>query len=194
MRRTALLSAGLLVVTACESPIRPAPQPPPTPVPQSPAPAPTRLAVDLSGDYTLTFEVGGGCEEVPKELRIRSYAAKISFSAVFGSSYWFLADLSGAKFDDGQRSVGMEVGADYVAVDLSDNVIIEEPSPGTYLATSGYGGALVPSSELSTISGPYTGYFKYCAATAGGTDQCSAVTMTHDMCKAENSQWTLTRR
>lgn len=191
-----MLSAALLIVAACESPTRPTPQPPPPPAPQSPAPGPPRLAVDLTGDYTLTFEVGAGCEEVPKELRIRSYEARISFSDLFGSSYWFLANLSGAKFHNGQGFVRIEVGADYVAVDLSDNVIIEEPSPGTYFATSGYGAASVQSSELSTISSPFTGYFEYCAATsgAGGTDQCSVVTMTHDMCKAENSRWTLTRR
>lgn len=196
MRRTALLSAALLIVAACESPTRPAPQPPPTPVPQPPAPAPPALAVDLNGDYTLTFEVGSGCEEVPRELRVRSYEARISFSQLFGSSYWFLADLSGAKFHDGQRSVGIEVGANSVAVDLSDNVILEEPSPAVYFATSGYGVASVQPTDPSAISGPFTGYFRYCAATSGpgGTGQCSVATLTHDMCKAENSRWTLTRR
>jgi hypothetical protein len=129
--------------------------------------------VDLSGDYTLTLEVGGGCAEVPEELRIRSYAARISFSDLLGSSYV------------------AEVHSNVIGPDL-----YPEPSPGTYFATSGYGGASVQSSELSTISGQYRGYFKYCTLSsgAGGTDQCLTVTMTYDMCKAENSRWTLTRR
>jgi hypothetical protein len=197
MHRTALVSAALLVVAACESPIRPTPaQPTPTqsaPVPVTPAP---QGLVDLSGDYILTFQVGSGCEEVPKELRTRTYEARIRWDHWFGSSVYFLADLSGADFHDDQQPVSIEVTENSVGVDLSDNVILEEPSPGAYLATSGYGVASVQSTELSTISGPFTGYFKYCAAPsgAGGTDRCSVVTMTQDMCKAENSRWTLTRR
>lgn len=199
MNTTALLSAALLIVAACESPIRPT-LTQPTPTPTQPAPVPVPPApqglVDLSGDYTLTLQVGSGCEEVPTELRTRTYEARIRWDHWFGSSDYFLADLSGAEFHDDQRPVWFEVTGNSIGVDLSDNVILEEPSPGAYFATSGYGVASVQSTELSTTSGPFTGYFKYCAATsgAGGTDRCSVVTMTHGMCKAENSRWTLTRR
>ena len=195
MHRTALLSAALLVVAACESPTRPAPQPPPTAAAPAPPP-PLELVVDLRGNYTLTFEVGGGCEEVPKELRTRTYETSLSYSQSFGSSDLFLADLSGAKFYDNQQPVWMEVWGNSVGVDLSDNVILEESSPGTYFATSGYGVASVQPGEPSTISGSFTGYFKYCVATsgAGSTDRCSVRMMTQDMCNAENGRWTLTRR
>ena len=135
MHLTALLSVTLLVVAACELPTRPAPQPPPTaaaPVPPPAAPPPLNLVVDLRGDYTLTFEVGGGCEEVPQELRTRTYEARIGYVRSFDSSDWFLAALSAAKFYEGQQPVWMEVWRNSVGVDLSDNVILEEPSPGTY--------------------------------------------------------------
>jgi hypothetical protein len=199
MRRTVFLSAALLIVAACESPTRPALQPPPTPTPPAPAPAPAPAPpglVDLRGNYTLTFEIGGGCEEVPTEFRTRSYEAAISYSYSFGSSDWFYAHLTGAKFHDQQQPVWMEATGSSVGVHLSDNVILEEASPGAYLATSGYGVASVLSTEVSTISGSFYGYFKYCAAIpgSGGTNQCSVAAMTRDMCRAENSRWTLTRR
>jgi hypothetical protein len=199
MHRTAFLSVALLVVAACESPTWPALQPPPTAAAPVPPPAPPpalNLVVDLRGDYTLTVQVGGGCEEVPAELRTRSYAARISYARSFGSSDWFLADLSGEKLHVDQAPVWMEALANSVALDLSDNVILEEPSPGAYFATAGYGMAAVQPGELSTISGSFRGYFKYCAATSGAglADRCPVVTMTQDMCKAENSRWTLTRR
>ena len=197
MRRTASLSAALLIVAACASPTWPTPvQRPPIQLAPVPAPSAPRGLVDLSGDYTLTVIVGSGCEEVPKELRTRTYQAAISFSNSFGSADWFVAGLSGAEFHDDQRPVWFEVWQGSVAMDLSDNIILEEPSPGAYFATSGHGVASVQPTELSTISGSFGGYFKYCAATsgAGGRDGCSVVTMTQNMCKAENSRWTLTRR
>ena len=197
--RTAFLSAALLVVAACASPTWPTPvqRPPiqlaPAPVPAPPAP---QGALDLSGDYALTVHVGSGCEEVPKEIRTRTYEATISYARSFGSSDWFLADLSGETLHADQSPVWIEALANSVGLDLSDNVILDEPSPGAYFATSGYGVAFVQPTELSTISGWFTGYFKYCTATsgAGGTDRCSVVTMTQNMCKAENSRWTLTPR
>ena len=76
--------------------------------------------VDLRGDYTLTFEVGGGCEEVPKELRTRTYEATVAYSYSFGSSDWFTAYLSGAKFYDGQSPASIEVTGTSLFLDLLD--------------------------------------------------------------------------
>jgi hypothetical protein len=196
MRRTTFLSAALLIVASCGgSPTTPVAQPPPIPAPPAPAPAPPGL-VDLRGDYTLTFEVGGGCEEVPKELRTRTYEATVAYSYSFGSSDWFTAYLSGAKFYDGQSPASIEVTGTSLFLDLLDNAIVEQPSPDSYLATVGAGLASVQPTELSTVSGSFSGWFRYCTATSGasGANQCSVVTMTQDMCKAENSRWTLTRR
>jgi hypothetical protein len=158
--------------------------------------------VDLTGNYALTFEVGSACEQVPKELRIRTYEAKIEYHSSYGSTDLFLAELSGATFHD-QRPVWIEVthraSGSSVWLDLapSDNVILEELERGTYLMVAGGAGeASLEPTELSTISALFTGYFNYGVATSeiGPQNQCSFDTMIRSLCKAENSYWTLTRR
>jgi hypothetical protein len=173
----------------------PPPAPPPLPPPRS-------LAVDLTGNYTLTFEVGSGCGDVPEELRIRTYQARIEYKSSGGSTDNFLAELSGATFHN-QLPVWIEVthggSGSTVWLDLapSDNVILEEPVRGAYFMIFGADGvASVQPTELSTISARFTGYFNYCAATSemGPQNQCSIDTMIRSPCKAENTRWTLTRR
>ena len=39
------------------------------------------LGVDLTGNYALAFEVGVRCEQVPKELRTRTYEARIAYAS-----------------------------------------------------------------------------------------------------------------
>lgn len=171
---------------ASYNPVSPSPPPPTT---AAPTPPPS-LAVDLTGSYAMRFEVGDGCEQVPNEFRTRIYEAQIRYYKSAGSADWFFAELTGSKFHYYQP-VLIEVSDNSVFVDLSDNVILEESSPGSYLATSGVGVAAIQSTELSTISGSFTGYFKYCAGTQ---NQCSVDAMVRAMCKSENSRWTLTRR
>ena len=177
-------------------PLAPTPSTPP-PVPTPPPAPPRSLAVDLTGNYTLTFEVGNACEEVPKELRIRTYEATIEYKSSFESIDNFLAELSGATFRDQRpiwveaihRASGVSVWLDLA---LSDNVILEEPEPGTYFMIGGWeGAAYVDPTKRSTISASFIGYFKYCAGTQ---NQCSFDAMLYNMCKSENSRWTLTRR
>jgi hypothetical protein len=170
----------------------------PPPGPTSPPPPPPRsTALDLTGNYALTFEVGNGCELVPKELRIRTYEARIRYHNSYESSDNFLAELSGATFVN-QQPVRIEVtqqasGAT-VWLDLapSDNVILEELERGAYFIAAGWEGmASVQSPQLSTISASLTGYFNYCV---GAQNQCSFDAMVRSMCVSENSRWTLTRR
>jgi hypothetical protein len=163
--------------------------------PPAPPPPPRSLAVDLTGNYALTFEVGSACDEVPEELRTRTYEARIGYYKSVGSADWFRAELSGAEVHSYQPVV-IEVSGNSVSVDLSDNVIVDEPSPGAYLATAGHGVASVQPTELSTFSGPFTGFFKYCVETSGigATNNCSIDTVVRGMCRSDNSRWTLTRR
>ena len=181
------------------NPVSPSPLPPPIP---TPPPPPRSLAVDLTGNYALTFEVGNACEQVPKELRTRTYSAKIAYNSSYESTDVFLAALSGATVHN-QLPVWIEVthGASghTVWLDLapSDNVIFEEPQGGTYFMAAGWEGvASVEPADLSTISTPFTGYFNYCVATSeiGAQNQCSFDTMVRSLCKSDNSRWTLTRR
>ena len=173
-----------------------------TPPPAPPQPPPRSLAVDLTGIYALTFEVGNACEQVPKELRIRTYEARVDYKSTYGSIDSFLATLSGATFHN-QLPVWIDVthGASghsaWLDLAPSDNVILEEPERGTYLMVAGADGvASVEPTDLSKISTPFTGYFNYCVATSevGPQNHCSVDTMMRSLCKSENSRWTLTRR
>jgi hypothetical protein len=200
------VSIGCGGSNASSNPINPSPPPTPIATP-TPPPPPRALSVDLTGNYALTFEVGSACEQVPKELRIRTYEARIEYRSSGSyrsdeSSDSFLADLSGATFHD-QRPVWIEVThrasghSVWLDLALSDNVILEEPERGTYFMVAGWDGvASVDPTELSTISTPFTGYFNYCVATSeiGPQNQCSVDTMMRSACKSENSRWTLTRR
>jgi hypothetical protein len=175
---------------ASYNPFSPSPPLPPPPLP------PRTLAVDLTGNYALTFDVGNACEEVPKDLRRRTYEATIAFSGSYGSADLFLAELSGATFRD-QRAVSIEVAPQpsgySVWLDFSDNVILEEPERGTYFMIAASGAATVQPTELFMISTPpITGYFNYCVV--GPQNQCSSSVMVRSLCKSENSRWTLVRR
>jgi hypothetical protein len=198
-----IVAMCLTGVAACGSDSASTPSAPtPSTRPSSPTPPPRSLAVDLRGNYLLTFEVGNACEHVPKELRIRTYDARIDYKNSGGPTDAFLAELSGATFRN-QLPIWIDVthgaSGSTVWLDLapSDNVILEEPARGTYLMVAGWDGvAAVEPTELSTISTPFTGYFNYCVATSevGARNQCSFDTMVRSPCKSENSRWTLARR
>lgn len=172
------------------NPISPSPPAPPPP------PPPFSLAVDLRGDYDLTIEVGNACEQVPSELRRRTYELTISYFGFSGSTDIFLAELSGATFRD-QQPVWVEAthreSGSSVWLNLADTVILEAPERDTYFMIAGGNGvASVEPTELSTISTRFTGYFDYCVV--GPQNQCSSDAMMHSLCTSENSRWTLTRR
>jgi hypothetical protein len=193
-----IVAMCLTGVAACGSDSASTPSAPtPSTRPSSPTPPPRSLAVDLRGNYLLTFEVGNACEHVPKELRIRTYDARIDYKNSGGPTDAFLAELSGATFRN-QLPIWIDVthgaSGSTVWLDLapSDNVILEEPTPGTYLMIFGADGmATVQPAELSMISARFTGYLNYCAGTP---NQCAFDAMFHNTCKSENSRWTLTRR
>ena len=164
--------------------------------PEAPPPPPFSLAVDLRGNYDLTFEVGNACEQVPNELRRRTFQATISYSHFDGSTDVFLAELSGATFR-GQQPVWIEAThratGSSVWLNLVDTVILEVPERDTYFMVAGGNGvASVEPTQLSTISTPFTGYFNYCVV--GPQNQCSSDAMVRSLCTSENSRWTLTRR
>ena len=178
---------------ASYNPVSPPPSPP-TP-PPAPPPSP-KLVVDLTGNYTLTFEVGDDCEQIPNELRSRTYDATIAYHTSYGSTDAFLAYPGGATFRD-QQPVFVEVthsaSRSSVWLNLIDTVILEEPESGAYfMVGGGDGGASVEPTELSTISTSFTGYFNYCVVSP--QNQCSSNAMVHSMCKSEHSEWTLRRR
>lgn len=90
---------------ASSNPVSPSPPPPAM---TTPSPPPPSLAVDLTGNYALTFEVGDACEQVPKEFRTRTYETRVRYYRSFESTDSFLADLSGAKFQHDQQPVWVD--------------------------------------------------------------------------------------
>jgi hypothetical protein len=195
-----IVAMCLTGAAACGSDSPSGPSAPTRSIPPSaptPVPPPRSLAIDLTGNYALTFDIGGACEQVPKELKSRTYGARIEYRGSYGSSDSFLASLSEATFHN-QLPLWIDVTHDAsgstVWVDLapSDNVILEEPARGSYFMIFGADGAAsVQPTELSTISARFTGYFSFCVGTQ---NQCSFDAMLQNTCKSENSRWTLTRR
>jgi hypothetical protein len=169
-----------------------------TPTPPS-APQPPKLA--LAGSYFVTFEADRSCEQLPEALRTRTYRASIAYSGggTAGTAAWFHAYLSGAQFADVQgwgQSFMIKVTDNFVHFDFSDSFIVEKLESGTYLTVAGgEGGVTVDPSNLSMISAPFEGFFRYCVTNSDlKFPGCTADATTDSLCRSKNSRWTLTRR
>jgi hypothetical protein len=170
------------------------------PTPSTSQPAPQRPLVDLTGNYVVTFEADSSCEQLPKELRTRTYEARIGYIGAGwdGTRHYFRADLSGARFDSYARFFIIRVIDNDVHFDFSDSLIVEEPEPGAYLTIiGGEGDATVDPSDLSRISTPFEGHFLFCVTSSELTPpsfSCPADAIAYSVCRSKNSRWTLTRR
>ena len=170
---------------------------PSAPIPSSPPQPPV---IGLAGNYIVTFEADRSCEQLPEALKTRTYEASISYSSGGnGSPTWFHAYLQGANFADiqgwGQRFM-IKVTDNFVHFDFSDSFIVEKLEPGTYLTIAGgEGGVTVDPSNLSKISAPFEGFFRYCVTNSDlKFPGCTADATTNTLCRSKNSRWTLTRR
>ncbi len=159
-------------------------------------------SVNISGNYTLTFTADRACaDRLPPEVRTRTYAATIapgSFPSRPANTY-FTAALSGAELDTYYNFVSILVSGDYVDFDLSDNFILEEVTPDTYLRIGGVGDASVGTSGVATISASFRGVFDYCVTNAepnrDNIYSCVPTeTIAHAQCSSNNHRLTLTRR
>jgi len=158
--------------------------------------------VNVAGDYTLTFTADSACaDQLPAEVRTRTYAATITplSSATQPANTLFMATLSGADLDTYYRMIAISVAGDYVDFDLSDNVILEEVAPETYLMIGGIGAADGATSGASTISATFHGLMDYCVTTeerdAGSVYTCvQSRAIAHAQCSSKNHRLTLTRR
>jgi hypothetical protein len=157
--------------------------------------------VNIAGDYTVTFVADSVCAEFPSDVRTRTYMATIRPNPFFPpeTKSFFLAVLSGASFDSYYRNIPISVTEDYIRFDMSDNFILEEVSPDTYLTIGGVGGTSVSTSVVSTISAPFQGTFDYCETTAepdeGNNYRCLPdQAVSHAQCSSQNHRLILTRR
>ena len=158
-------------------------------------------SVNIAGDYTLTFTADTSCaDQLPAEVRTRTYAATVTSSAIPADHTHLRALLSGADLDVYYRTIAIYVSGDYVDFDLSDNFIEEEVAPDTYLAIGGVGAASVGTSGVAaTISAPFRGLFDYCITKAepvqAAVYSCvPAQAIAHAQCQSNNHRLILTRR
>jgi hypothetical protein len=172
---------------------------PSAPSPPHGLPSPRRPPIDLTGNHLVTFEADRSCEQLPAELRTRTYEAIIGYvgPSQNGTRDYFRAELSGAHFDGYYRTIFIGVMGNDVYFDFSDNFIVEEPEPDTYLTIlGGNEKATVDPSDLSTISTPFDGHFLYCVTNSEFKFpySCPAGAIAYSACRSTNSRWTLTRR
>ena len=158
--------------------------------------------VNIAGDYTLTFSADSACaDQLPTDVRTRTYLATITpvSSLTRSANTQFTAALSGAELDTYYRMISIFVAGDYVDFDLSDNFLLEEVAPDTYLTIGGVGAASVGTSGVSTISASFQGLFDYCVTKAepnvGNLYGCvPAEAIAHAQCASKNHRLILTRR
>jgi hypothetical protein len=158
--------------------------------------------VNIAGDYTLTFTTDSACaDQLPTEVRTRTYVATITpaLSLTRPANTQFTAALSGAELDTYDRMMSIFVAGDYVDFDLSDNFLLEEVAPDTYLTIGGVGAASVGTSGVSTISASFQGLFDYCVTRAepnvGNLYSCVPTqAIAHAQCASKNHRLILTRR
>jgi hypothetical protein len=168
--------------------------------PSTPMPSPQPPVAALAGNYIVTFEADRSCEQLPEALKTRTYGASIAYTGGgTGGTGWFTAYLDGARFADvsGWGQTFMIKVTDYfVHFDFSDSFIVEKPEPGVYLTIAGgAGGVTFDPSNLSTISAPFEGFFRYCVTNSElKFPGCTADATTDSLCRSKNSRWTLTRR
>jgi hypothetical protein len=159
-------------------------------------------SVNIAGDYTLTFTADSACaDQLPAEVRTRTYAATVrpTSSSTRPANTQFTAALSGAELDTYYRMITIFVAGDYLDFDLSDNFLLEEVAPDTYLTIGGVGAASVGTSGVSTISASFQGLFDYCVTKAepnlGNLYSCvPAEAIAHAQCAAKNHRLILKRR
>jgi Carboxypeptidase regulatory-like domain len=142
--------------------------------------------VNISGHYSVTFVADVACaDRLPSEVRTRTYSATVAAdsSSSRPASTLFIATLNDASLDAYFHRMAIYVAGDYLDFDLSDNSLLEEVAPETYLGIGGMGAASVGTSGVSTISASFQGLFDY-----------SGESVPHAQCQSMNHRLTLTRQ
>jgi hypothetical protein len=168
-------------------------------------------AVDLAGDYTVTFTADSACPDLPSEIRTRTYAATLAPSShprPNGSANTSMtATLSGASFFGAFLSFEIGVAGDFADFWLDgghDPPVVEQLATNTYVAFSGNATANV-SAGVGSIAMPLDGWIDYCVTQTPmgtyylcGTDLSGTpipgAVVTHAHCDSQHHQLTVTRR
>lgn len=196
-RLTLLIVLGMTTLGGCQraatprSPI----------VPTTPSPAPSSVSSPVEGDYTITFIADDSCEQLPRSLRTRTYAATIR-----RDTGHFAADLSGANFYPYYDSFFLQFpisgGADvylsslYAALTwLDEYPIYERLASGGFLSIVGT--THVPFDFVNSAfaeSATFDGAFAYCAAPKEQMERHPPACAQRVACESKNHVLRLARR
>jgi len=120
-------------------------------------------AVNIGGDYTLTFVASDTCTMLPEDMRSRTYTATIpAASPSLPANAYFR--LGGATFFEDWDAIGIGISGDYVSFWLE--TVVERVAPNAFLAFSGEAAASVATPSASTFNFPYVGSIEYCVTDA----------------------------
>jgi hypothetical protein len=159
-------------------------------------------AVDIAGDYTLTFIADSTCTALPSELRTRTYVATItprsSPDSDLPANTEFDVTVSGAPFLGNYNHLQLNVAGNFLFVFIGGDEpgLVELVAANTYFRIGGRGTASVgtPVSTFSTTL--QNGSADYCVlpSAMGSIYSCPGQATAHVRCESENHRLILTRR
>ena len=157
--------------------------------------------VEIAGDYTLTFIADSTCEDLPDELRTRTYTATIAPGSNSHSpaNTFFWVTVSGVPLLHHYEGFPVGVAGDLVAFELRGEgpYLVEEFEPNSYIGFDGRAEASVGSSRVSTISTSFEGWIDYCKLKSpmGTYFECTpAQAVAQSRCESKNHRLVLVRR
>jgi hypothetical protein len=156
-------------------------------------------AIDLSGEYTLTFRADASCTQIPEHLRSRAYAATIRNSE-HGVAARFLLTLQGGSFPPHFDRADLGVAGDYFALPLGDYHgtpgFAEEVAPRTYLTFEGTVEGSLASLESGTLTASLNGEVGYCEMSGAASSPVGCTwgaTISRTLCPSTRHEVTLQR-
>ena len=162
-------------------------------------------AVDIAGDYTLTFIADSTCTALPNELRTRTYVATITPSSSpntdlpnLPANTAFDVTVSGAPFLENYNRGLLYVAGDHLAMWIGDVEpgLVELVAANTYFGIGPVGATASVGTPVSTISTSLNGWMDYCVlpSAMGSSYSCGPKATAHARCQSKNHQLILTRR
>jgi hypothetical protein len=162
-------------------------------------------AVDIAGDYTLTFIADNTCTALPNELRTRRYVATITPSSSpdpdlpnLPANTAFDVTVSGAPFLENYNRGLLYVAGDHLKMWIGDVEpgLVELVAANTYFGIGPVGASASVGTPVSTISTSLNGWMDYCVlpSAMGSSYSCGPKATAHARCQSNNHRLILTRR
>ena len=154
-------------------------------------------AIELTGEYTLTFTADASCAVLPEEFRTRAFDVRVGPS-LGGVAAQFVVALQGGSFLPGYDKFDIGVAGDHFAGVLGDfhgsPGIAEQVGVDTFLGFEGSASAVV-SADAGTVAGAFDGVISVCrlAGAPGSRYSCDGA-ITRAVCPSSRHRFVLPRR